>query len=802
MKRKIYPILPLLAATLAVSSCRDYDLGISVDEIKYKKNFVEAFGKVDPNGTWNATRGGSVTVSVDELSQVMVYAKGLSVNLQLRCDVLEAGETKTIVYDAPKGVDEVYVIAKNMNSWQSQTIKIKQDAKVNFSTAITRAAVEDDNFLPASYTYGPAHLISYVERAYTINQNGDFTSTKNDGIEHWYSYEGFNNSLKLNYDSKYPTGTWGAWYAAYPWPYTSTESISGLDENRNAQLDASSVEVPHTHITLDESLENAIRNVVGTSDDHQEILEPYTQDIKYMTTVEPGEVELTFISKNTNSNNGIGYYYTFGNETTTSLRAVNKYVLIPGINTLETGDKFKLVYFGRNYDEAGTYNFPKDVTIHFFLFRGDNLAISPFNLKERQITSSWTKGRNPEDTYDVYTPNYTTYYDVYGITCQYAFFSDSDLNDVMQGAGGDNYFTSFNFPATAAFNVMGRNCISFEDWPSGKSIDWNDAVFAVDAPFQDFSSFDQVESFVIAVEDLGNTYDFDYNDCVVRVQQSTTTLQYSGGSTETQVNPATVTLLASGGTLPIAVTYDDATLIPETHAAFGVASSVPVNVNANGGANKAPVTVTWTNAPENLSMAVDAPKFKFIVSNDGGTNTTVNVPTATKGESTVPVAFLVPDAQTWTWPNEGVNITSVYDDFATWVSNNNDASATYWYNYQWEKTYEVPTEPVSLWAEDGTYTQTFDVGEGITLSGNWGEEHTFKFSDTFNSLRSEASACTLYVTTDGNGIYQNNGNFSGTATNNNGSCSVALSLSATSTCIGVSNGGKIIAARVVLTKAQ
>lgn len=728
---KTFRFLSLVAGGALLVGCQEFDYGVTNETFvkkEYAKNFEKAFGEIDPDGTWNATRGGSVEVTVDELSQVMVYAKGLSTNLQLRCDVLDAGETKTIVFDAPQGVDEVYVIAKNMNHWQSQTIKIEANGKVNFSAASTRAAVEADNVLPSSYGYGPAHLISYVERAYTINKEGNFTSTKNDGIEDWYSYQGYNKSLKLINDSKYPTGTWGEWYSAYPWPYTSTETISGLDNDRNKQLAVGDVEVPHTHIALDESLENAIRNVVGTADNKQDVLQPYTQDIEYMTTVEPGEVELTYISKQTNSNNGIGYYYTFGNETTASLRAVKKYVLIPGINALETGDKFKLVYFGSNYDEEGTYNFPKDVTIHFFLFRGDNLQISPFNLKERQITSSWTKGRNPEDTYDVYTPNYTTYNDIYGITCQYAFFSDSELNDVMQGTGGDGYFGSFNFPATAAFNVMGRNCISFEDWPQAGSIDWNDAVFAVDAPFQDFSSFDEVESFVIAVEDLGNTYDFDYNDCVIRVSQSTTKLEYSNGTTKTTVNPATVTLLASGGTLPIAVTYNDQTLIAETHSAFGVESTVPVNVGANGGASKAAVTVEWTNAPTDLSMAVAAPKFKFIVTNDGS-NTTVNVPTVTEGDNNIPVAFVIPDVQSWTWPSEGVNITSVYPDFANWVADNDDANAAYWYNYQWGKTYET--------SGNGGSGESGSGESGSGESGNTPEATVMTIGTSYDLLNEE-----------------------------------------------------------------
>lgn len=663
----LFRILPLLATGLAVVGCQDYDGGFNASEIKkadFANNFEKAFGKVDPNGTWNATRGGSVTVSVDELSQVMVYAKGLSVNLQLRCDVLEAGETKTIVYDAPKGVEEVYVIAKNKNGWTSETVKVGEDKSVSLNLAKTRA-------LPASYNYGKAHPISYVSNAYSVNNQPGVFATPG-GVQEYYNYVGgYNTALVASTGDKcYPYPTWGNLYAAYPWEYTSAKSDPvevGLGGNQNP----SPFSIEHDDVTLTQAIQDAVRNVVGTADDHQEILQPYTQDIDYMTTMEPGQIELTLVSTQTNSSNVIGYYYTIGDQTTDQLKSVKKFVLIPCMGSQASGDKFKLVYFGPNYDQEGTYDFPKGVKIHFFLSRKTqgNSNQTNFNLQERIVHS----GAVGEEFVN------TTYKDFYGMYSDVTFFSDSELNTVAQQS-----FSSFTFPATAAFNVMGQNCISFEDYPSAGSIDWNDAVFTIEAPFQDFSSFDEVQSFVIAVEDLGNTHDFDYNDCVVRVQQSTTTLKYSNGTFDTSVNPATVTLLASGGTLPIAVAYDDQTLISETHAAFGVESTIPVNV---GSTTKAPVTVTWSNAPANLSMAVDAPKFKFIVTNDGGETTTVNVPTATKGTSNAPVAFIIPDAQSWTWPGEGVNITSVYSDFATWVANNNDASANYWYNFQWGKTY-------------------------------------------------------------------------------------------------------------------
>lgn len=690
-------LLSVSTSAIVLSGCSDFDNGFDGKSVLYEQNFREAFKEIDPNGTWNATRSGSVDVSVTETSQVMVYAKGLSTNLQLRCDVVNAGETKKIVYNAPKGVDEVYVIAKNFNNWGSKTIEVGNDKKVSFSSLQTRA-------LPATYNYGVAHPISYVSNAYSIdNQPNVFASPG--GVKEYYNSYGdgaYNMSLIASTGStSYPYPTWGNLYAAYPWEYTSPKTTPTKEHLSTDQF-PKPFAIEHDDVTLSTAIKDAIRNVVGTADDRQEILQPYTQDIDYMTTVEPGQIEITLVSTQTNNSNVIGYYYTIGNQTTEQLKSVKKFVLIPCMGQQVAGDKFKLVYFGPNYDQEGTYDFPKGVKIHFFLSRktqGDSNQTN-FNLEERIVHHGVQDG-------DFLN---TTYTDFYGMYTDVTFFSDSELNDVAQQS-----FSSFTFPATAAFNVMGQNCISFEDYPNAGSIDWNDAVFTIDAPFQDFSSFDEVQSFIIAVEDLGNTYDFDYNDCVVRVQQSTTTLKYEGGTTDTRVNPATVTLLASGGTLPIKVEYDGETLISETHAAFGVDTKVPVNVNANGGASKAPVTVVWTNAPENLNMTVAAPKFNFIV--EDGDNTTVNVPTATEGENSVPVAFIIPDAQTWTWPDEGVNITSVYNDFETWVANNNDATAEYWYNYQWGKTYSTsdPSGEGGGEGGGGNTPETMELNQSYTL---------------------------------------------------------------------------------------
>lgn len=721
--------LSTVALSMSLVGCTDYDMGATDAKTEFAKNFVETFGNVDPNATWNATRSGSVQVTVDDLAQVMVYAKGLGTNLQLRCTVLEAGETRTINFDAPMGVNDIYVVATNKKDfWQSRTVSIN-GAKVAFSKG-TRAAVDES--LPAEYNYGKANLIDFVNNSYTFTVDGDLTSANGAFIPDLVNQYSGSNRFAIANPNGYkvfpicPIDTWGALYTAYPWPYTSaaTEPVTKRFESIG-ETDA--IEVPHNHVTLSEEFRAALNNVVTTADNRKEILEPFTEDLEFMTTVEPGQVELTYAYSQTNSKNAIGYYYTEGPQTTESLKAVKKFILIPNMKEAEIGDKFKLVYFGKNYDEEGTYNFPKDVQIHFFLAREP--ANTRFaHIEKRDVATSYHL-----DGSDAVL-DYTLFEDVYCAWLDYFYFSDSELNDVVKNLN----FSAFDFPATAAFSAMGQNCISFEDWPEAGSIDWNDVIFTIDAPFGDFKSFDETQSFFIAMEDLGDTEDFDFNDVVMRLSQTKTTIKRDNGTTVVVTTPAKATLMAAGGTMPVKVGYDkndngvidaDEVIFNEVHEAFGVSVLTMVNT---GRVSKTPVSTDLDGilGDEEILISKDAPKILFLVENNkederAGTYTTINVP---KSTGAIPQAFIIPDATTyssWQWPSERQLISDKYPEFNTWVTNNSAAGATFWYNYQWGKTYssgggsvdpnpEGPSEEPSVDPQEPANTDVIDLMQYVS----------------------------------------------------------------------------------------
>lgn len=178
----------------------------------------------------------------------------------------------------------------------------------------------------------------------------------------------------------------------------------------------------------------------------------------------------------------------------------------------------------------------------------------------------------------------------------------------------------------------------------------------------------------IMCEDLGSTFDFDFNDLVFDVkytreekfENNAWVAKNSDGKWD-----ATITLQAVGGTLPIYITnfdekeYDAHKLMGGTKSSNGTYS--PVNVGTN--ATHDPVTldmvrVTSTN-PDNIVIRVTSPD-------------AINRPDATKtlelpspsgrqnfGENLAPMKICVPKDVRWT--KEYQQIEWAYPGFAEWV---------------------------------------------------------------------------------------------------------------------------------------
>ena len=246
------------------------------------------------------------------------------------------------------------------------------------------------------------------------------------------------------------------------------------------------------------------------------------------------------------------------------------------------------------------------------------------------------------------------------------YYSNSDYN------GGDVYGATFKDEHDNLY-------LAFEDWNhgGGGDKDFNDIVFIVPKEYVDKAPIiidketeDISMSYIVACEDLGGTFDWDFNDVVYAIEH------VSGQTT------ARIKLLAAGGTLPVKISYQDQVIKfggeEDLHEAFGVDLNTPVNV---GGYTANPLYSEEFTVDKNaFSMSTHASDFKIHVEyTDGSKGAVIGVPDR-DGTIKEPQAFLVADPD-WQWPLEKVCITTLYPDFATWITNRNDA--TNWCGSVW-----------------------------------------------------------------------------------------------------------------------
>lgn len=170
----------------------------------------------------------------------------------------------------------------------------------------------------------------------------------------------------------------------------------------------------------------------------------------------------------------------------------------------------------------------------------------------------------------------------------------------------------------------------------------------------------------VMCEDLGNTFDYDFNDVVFDAT-------YNGN------NDWTISVQAAGGTMPIYVGVEPNTVIMgndmEIHSLMeGPDSSTPLNVIETG-TTYAPAIYHITLASDN---AKDIPVYVVSTGNAASNQLIYQVGGPTqKGESKVPQKFAVPTYVQWM--QECQFIEMGYDLFPAWVRN--DQGSANWFTH-------------------------------------------------------------------------------------------------------------------------
>lgn len=357
------------------------------------------------------------------------------------------------------------------------------------------------------------------------------------------------------------------------------------------------------------------------------------------------------------------------------------------------GTTYHMTYFGENYDQPASYTFPKGAHVAFFL-----ITKATANSTNNNGTNQNTKGNG-------------LFYSIQDMNEDQEVFLNSDgekciLNNKHWWASqvGSTWDPSQERPnegevAAVFYNYKGSMVLGFED---DVDKDENDMLFFVSAPINpphEITEQTDVEmSWVVACEDLGGSYDYDFNDIVfdlgqVDVTYITTTDEAGTTTSSTSVEKSELYLrpLAAGGRRKAYIYYDangdgayaESELIGEIHDLLkkGAPYNVPINVGGSWDIDPTKVarikladidltnyesTTTGEEYVESVKalVASELEKIKIIVDNEGQQEAT-EVTAPRKDGTNIPQMLLLPRG--WDWPNEMVSIFTVYPSFKDWT---------------------------------------------------------------------------------------------------------------------------------------
>lgn len=339
------------------------------------------------------------------------------------------------------------------------------------------------------------------------------------------------------------------------------------------------------------------------------------------------------------------------------------------------GTTYHLAYFGDNYDQpVGSYVFPEGLHVGFFMFAGHHVVWAD---EANNIASNRGQG---------------LFYSIQEMNMEYDKMLDYGTNFKHWWAAETNghYDPSeerldVGEVAAVTYSYKGTIVVGFED---DVDKDENDVLFFVtapiDPPHEIVEREEQEMSWLVACEDLGGTFDYDFNDLVFDLGELNTTytsiINSATGSSSSTSMSAELFLrpLAAGGTKPAYIYYGDE-LIGEVHALLageGASTAVPINVNAVGGISVDPTTIErikladveepYTEEESIKSyIAAELAKIRIVVDDPDNSVEAYEITAPDYNKSVVPQMLLLPRG--WDWPNEFVDIRDVYPSFASWV---------------------------------------------------------------------------------------------------------------------------------------
>lgn len=617
-------------------SCELEDFEEPLEET-YTKSFIKNFGLIDQNQDWNMATRAEVSVTTDEPSHIKVYGR-VDGDYRLMGDFLDVTGSQKLQFDTPRGVTDLLV------SDGSTSLSTTVGQSVNFASMQTRAInPHDGTDNPLGVKVEQTDTYEYVYNSSSEDKTGIF----------YYRNKLPESQCNVNVEGvttnfKYTTGDKGYSFLVFPiyWQTNNTVEM-GVKYMYNEEINYVSI---YTIKSGDQLQYGSGRTYVNQ------------QTIKSAESTDwPVQNK------------------TWENYTDEDKELVKKYI---ADKISKENESYKDV----QVTDLACYT---EGTIQYSAnYYDTNCTWTSFNGNE---TAIWNKQLVRSQGIKVTLPANTEFSFYLKETEGYTFSSIVEENETVN---------SVHVPHVCTFlNSDSERCIGFEDW-YGKydtnEPDLNDLIIytTLATPENPTPEIKDVQSYILAAEDLGNMDDFDFNDMVIKVSTPMENTESTGDDDKYKIE---VTALAAGGTLPLKLCREgevitspveglDDEASEQFHSWFGtgkISSSTMINtysVSTEGHTRTIYLSEKEKNAFSMSSYTTDVAKsmggfsFKVQRSEEEGYTTEVKAPENGKA----PQMICVPD--TWKWPTERTNISKAYPDFGTWGGN--------YTNTEWIKNYE------------------------------------------------------------------------------------------------------------------
>lgn len=692
IKNLLSSICAVSCVALSFVACSDYDNGFTDKEIAFQEAFKQRFGVIDPEQDWNLATRGTLNVNLKEETNVKVYSSNpISEGAVLMADYNVSSPT-ALGFDMPEGTKEVFVQASNdrgvvINGYYSLTdvVEYGQGKDIDISNvSVNPIPMKFSVFdKPKNRSY-ELYWVNNIPNSHDENSNvpkpgkwkiGDYRHILDtDGVfaEGVHNWEKYVKPGILERDVVY--------------------TITDEDGNGKGRMS----------VTLNYYCTNTTNNQFAYfywTDDDLDNNKAYPEEKDFVYTDDKnntsGKIKLyCLIKDSTDPNNGyLQYrsdsYANWGNFIGNGYNPFTETNV--GDNAQVLGTTFQLIYFDK--DENPSLDFPAGTHIGFAVLM---------------------KKENIDEAYD---SNQT----------DHVWFSLQDMNVSSTSYGQGGNYNNENFPAAATFRAAGQTYLGFEDWPENEGADLNDLMFWVNGDFEEekitelVTSSDEEQSWMLAYEDLGNSFDWDFNDVVLRVA-------YVSGN-----DYITITPMAAGGTLASYVKFngknvrrkfidDSETEYGEIHQLMGAAATTSGNyapINTEQRNDAASIKCNFIDYDYNgeftmteLGNTEDMGGITLHVNSPDGKEAVIAYKRNKEGEnSNVPEVLCLPGSWTdnedgsimmrrWRWPVEFMGIDEAYSEFEGWVANYKD-------NIDWYKNFNAEK------CVKGTFERKI-LGNGIT----------------------------------------------------------------------------------------